>query len=125
MNKRNCFRVILILPFILYSVTTYAAVTGSVTDRQGNPVSGALVTFTNEMDSDISFSDYTDSMGRYEIALIPVSAENEIPVQFNLYQNFPNPFNPSTTISYSLARSGHVTLTVYNSMGTIYTDTYR
>jgi hypothetical protein len=36
---------------------------------------------------------------------------------FILNQNFPNPFNPKTTVSYQLAKSSFVTLKVYNSIG--------
>lgn len=36
---------------------------------------------------------------------------------FDLYQNFPNPFNPSTVISYSIPSGAQVNLTVYNSVG--------
>jgi hypothetical protein len=36
---------------------------------------------------------------------------------FQLGQNYPNPFNPSTSINYSLAKTGNVKLTVYNSIG--------
>lgn len=40
-----------------------------------------------------------------------------IPRTFELSQNFPNPFNPTTNIGYSLPESGPVTLIVFNSIG--------
>jgi 1,4-alpha-glucan branching enzyme len=43
--------------------------------------------------------------------------ENDVPKSFNLDQNFPNPFNPSTMISFSMPNTGMVNLAVYNSIG--------
>ena len=40
-----------------------------------------------------------------------------IPVQSHLYPNHPNPFNPSTTISYDLLKSGIVSLKIYDLVG--------
>jgi len=42
---------------------------------------------------------------------------NISPVTYKLSQNFPNPFNPSTTIRYTIPVSGLVTINVYNSVG--------
>jgi hypothetical protein len=39
------------------------------------------------------------------------------PNVFTLRQNYPNPFNPSTRISFTLAKAGYTTLTVYNLLG--------
>jgi N-acetylmuramoyl-L-alanine amidase len=39
------------------------------------------------------------------------------PAAFALDANYPNPFNPSTAVSYSLAEAGNVTLVVYDILG--------
>lgn len=38
---------------------------------------------------------------------------------YKLYQNFPNPFNPVTRISYKIQREGFVSLIVYNLVGQV------
>lgn len=43
--------------------------------------------------------------------------DNEIPVTFDLRQNFPNPFNPSTQIQFSVPTTSHVTMNIYDALG--------
>ncbi len=40
-----------------------------------------------------------------------------VPEKFELYNNYPNPFNPSTTIKFDIAKSQFVKLVVYNMLG--------
>lgn len=42
---------------------------------------------------------------------------HEVPASFELEQNFPNPFNPSTTIQFSLVKGSHVSLKIYDMLG--------
>ncbi len=42
---------------------------------------------------------------------------SEVPIQFKLFQNFPNPFNPTTSISYQLNNTADVRLKVFNISG--------
>ena len=43
------------------------------------------------------------------------------PTNYNLHQNFPNPFNPTTTIRFDIAQSSKVNLKVYNPLGQVVT----
>ncbi|MCF7808924.1 MAG: FG-GAP-like repeat-containing protein [Candidatus Marinimicrobia bacterium] len=40
-----------------------------------------------------------------------------VPSEFGLHQNHPNPFNPSTKISYSMSEAGNASLIVYDIRG--------
>lgn len=44
---------------------------------------------------------------------------NTQPAGFALHQNFPNPFNPSTTISFSLPEKMNAKLSIYNAIGQV------
>lgn len=52
------------------------------------------------------------------IPLVGVEAEQR-PASFFLAQNFPNPFNPSSTIRFGVARDSRVTITLYDMLGRV------
>ncbi|MCK4894817.1 MAG: T9SS type A sorting domain-containing protein, partial [Calditrichia bacterium] len=40
-----------------------------------------------------------------------------LPAQYELLGNYPNPFNPSTTIEFNLPKASNIRLTIYNMVG--------
>lgn len=61
----------------------------------------------------------TSSLGRFKLQYDPTSGDESLIVKsFDLKQNFPNPFNPETTIAFTLENnSDRLTLAVYNALG--------
>jgi hypothetical protein len=52
---------------------------------------------------------FTPTAVEEQISLLPKSTQ--------LYDNYPNPFNPTTTLKYDMAKSSHVSLVIYNMLG--------
>jgi S-formylglutathione hydrolase FrmB len=53
----------------------------------------------------------------YGSVITSVSDMISTPSEYRIYQNFPNPFNPSTEIRISLPEASHLTLKVYDALG--------
>ncbi len=88
-----------------HAIISAEAVTGSycvvftVSDPQGTSASDTL---------------------RIMVTITEVAALNLVgnaPKEFVLYPNFPNPFNPATTIRYGIPKPCHVSLKVFNMLG--------
>ena len=54
----------------------------------------------------------------YDVVLSGITGNtNEIPAEFKLYNNYPNPFNPSTKIKFDIAQVTNAKLIVYDVLG--------
>ena len=62
---------------------------------------------------DVDYSGHTELHG--PVSATPIAKAT--PSEFRLYPNYPNPFNPVTTISYDLPEDGYIELSIYNMRG--------
>ncbi len=56
--------------------------------------------------------------------IVSVESDNDggVPKAFTLLGNYPNPFNPSTNIAFTMPEPGNVTLTVYDILGRVMSE---
>ena len=74
------------------------------------------VTFTGDHSGQTSCAINT-GCGTVSAVVNDIVAAEEAPVAFSLAEAYPNPFNPTTTIAYSVPENQNVTLNVYNTTG--------
>ncbi len=100
------------------------------TGNQWTKIGFVLGNGTTSSNSDYSFTDrnlnsgnynyrlkQTDFNGNYEYFDLSNEVIIGVPSVFELSQNFPNPFNPSTMIEYKLPNDGNVSISVYDNSG--------
>jgi glucuronoarabinoxylan endo-1,4-beta-xylanase len=119
----NPYYVIILLYLIcIFSISQAVAQTSTITGRVTSdrwPVNAALITFIDEIDTTIKFTATTDNSGNYEIGVPSaiMSGKNIVPADFELAQNYPNPFSSSTAIPYSLQKQSEIEVTIYDILG--------
>ena len=86
---------------------------------EGSPVNGATVRLNVRATDGIDTVDVTgDNIVLYVNRYDYLSVESEgIPTEFALHENYPNPFNPSTTLRFDLPEVSNITLTIFNMLG--------
>lgn len=68
----------------------------------------------------LPYSGIAPDLGAFEVETTTSVGERHVvatPGSFTLFQNFPNPFNPRTVISYQLTAFSRVTLDVFDMLG--------
>ena len=82
---------------------------------------GGIIVVWDEIGLGSSFGDYAQQISRHgnlgEVILITIPATESLPKRIVLTQSFPNPFNPSTTIPFSLPQNIRIRLIVYDIVG--------
>ncbi len=53
----------------------------------------------------------------YENTVLVILESETVPEKYELIQNYPNPYNPSTKIRFALPKQGHVALKIYDILG--------
>ncbi len=79
-----------------------------------------MLKFLNDQDADQQLAGSDTSMNHMVKVIGTSDVEEQVsnlPTEYKLSQNFPNPFNPNTSFIYSLRQSGNVEVGIYDGSG--------
>lgn len=87
---------------------------GTTTDQQSYEFTDGRVAMNEKYDYRLRQIDFDGSMDYSDIARVYVAPT---PMATRLLPNYPNPFNPATTVAVELAQEGPMTVEIYDMLG--------
>ncbi len=106
LNKGRAKTAINVLRDFIKKVNNYTK-NGTLSSEEGLPLIEAANAIINQLQGGLPKQGITND----------TLEEQALPKAYTLEQNFPNPFNPITTINYNLPQTTKVTVTVFDMMG--------
>jgi hypothetical protein len=101
--------------FVYGHGTSYAPIDYSFIDT--TVVTSGTYTYRLEQIDNNGGTKYHNTLAVVKYTTAVEKTETIHPAEFNLSDNYPNPFNPSTTFSFSIGIASHVELSVFNMLG--------
>ncbi len=108
-------------------------------EQSHSKINSSLITTTSYIDTEINATFSGGAVVEYYVTAVDMNAnessnsnnisigenmrkrnsvdEEDAPITYNLSSAYPNPFNPTTQISYQIPKASNVTLIVYNMLG--------
>ena len=119
--SKNYSQVVTLPSDLMLSMESFKSVQNTIpsSSEKSTTRSGYIGVYADKNESIAEIDENNNTAATEFILLTNVEKDNNtiIPVQFQLYANLPNPFNPETTIQFDLPKACNVTLGIYNIRG--------
>lgn len=111
----SSFFIVLLIPIIIIA----QSVTGKLVDENGEGLAEVQLQLyaAQNVYNAVSLSD-----GSFTFDNVSNVEDNQLPTGYDVSNNFPNPFNPTTRIGITLPSRGNVKIEVFNLLGQTVTD---
>jgi membrane dipeptidase len=115
----------IIVIFLTYAISVfgqseYLQISGRVTDFVSESELADVVINATNLTAGKQDTTKTNTVGYWELTLVTgIDDLEQVPSRFDVSSPYPNPFNPKTSIDFTLPSKGLVKVTVYNILGEI------